>query len=935
MVDEALLNTYYAQYAAKRQSKIVEAKHFKKPFVLTEDFIDQTIEFIKKDSSLSDEMVEALRRRIKSSDEFEQDAGEALLGDYEHTDWYLKDNYELRPYWDRYFNYLKTNNPQFSSPNNKLDSDTNNIVNLLGDPQTQSPFAVRGLVMGDVQSGKTGTYIGVICKAVDAGYRVIILLTGTTESLRRQTQSRVDNGFIGFDPVKGKYIGAGETKIRRALPRSLTSTASDYTGNNIDKNTSAKVERFDSTPLVFVCKKNTKVLTKIIGGLRRLNTDQLHSKIDAPLLLIDDEADNASINTSKPEDDPTRINDNIRTLLSLFKQSSYVGFTATPFANVFITPEKDKLGNDDLFPKDFIYTLNAPSNYFGPMSVFGNHAKYKNCLVYLDDFEDNQDRFIYKHKKDWDGDKLFPSFYDAIITFCLTNVIKDLRALHGNPEFRGDLTSDRSMLINMSRFIDVQTKIEAIAKDFFKDILSSFKLFGQREGSEMKEPNVAEVYGVWKKQFEGKVEFEWKDIRRNFYDSNKSVKIMVVNSRSKSGIDYESHKDTGLRVIAVGGLALSRGLTLQGLIVSYFFRNTMTYDVLMQMGRWFGYHDRDADLIRIWITRLSAKWYGEIAEAIQLLRSDISRMIEKKKTPYQFGVRVRNDSDELGITAPNKMRNTLDRAEKRSYYGDVFENTYLSSDPDVAKKNWDAVNELCKVLINKDLSVPKPYYRNINKKFILDLLNSIEFGRVSPMFDKEQISHFINTENDPILNEWDVMLFDRSKDDDGASYDEEIFLQYTLSNGQVVHPIQRYLSVTSDGSIAVSGKNSRVGSKSDTSYGLTRIEKQSAEEAWKESQDKSPSNKTYLIEGRNPLLIVYFIIPRIGSLDQGSESYSESIRAFLSQTHPGQGLVAFSVAIPRKEGATNDESHLYKVNRDADYYVKEGYKDEDNESAEE
>lgn len=293
------------------------------------------------------------------------------------------------------------------------------IMSYIGDPGESEGFSIRGLVVGDVQSGKTSNYLGLVTKAADAGYRVIIILTGTIEGLRRQTQERVEEGFVGYDVTNAMDVGVGRGD---KTPKLFTSRLKDFVADD-DQNTNIRISNYPSEPMVFVLKKNASVLKKLYSSLKNINTTKQYQKINAPLLLIDDEADNASINTRKADEDPTKINKNIRSILSLFTKSSYIGFTATPFANVFISYDSDdEMLRDDLFPRDFIYSLKAPSNYCGSRKYF---FESNNNVRYIEDGDETL--FPMKHKKDWCGEKLFDSLYSSINTFFIANAIRDIR----------------------------------------------------------------------------------------------------------------------------------------------------------------------------------------------------------------------------------------------------------------------------------------------------------------------------------------------------------------------------------------------------------------------------------------------------------------------------------------------------------------------------
>ncbi len=594
--------------------------------------------------------------------------GESIVSDYEQDSWYDDRKLEIEPtFWLRYRNYL-IDEKNFS-PNvvTTLGEETldGKLMNYIIDPETETsqPLLRRGLIIGDVQSGKTSTYIGFMCKAADAGYKVFILLTGTTEPLRKQTQERVEEGFIGIDMSSdngGKRVGVGMDN-NPIMAWSMTSRKNDFTGNS-DKNVIPLVNAIGSknNAVVFVIKKNTTTLTKLKDWLVTLNAT--NGEIDLPMLMIDDEADNASIHTGKNKEDPTKINRLIRELLNVFTKANYVGFTATPFANVFIDPEKtDTMLNQDLFPEDFIVALPTPSNYIGAEKIFEKDGEYHSQLIYIND-AGNEEKdgfpFYFLHKKEWQDD-LPESLTDAIYTFYLANALRDLR---------GDKNTHRSMLINISRFVKVQKyikeEVEAIHTVAYHAV--KFNLSTDTKES-MKNPVLRRIYNNWETHYSN-TEVSWSDIASILYKSISDIQIRVVNSsRSSEHLEYPQNK--GIRVIAIGGLALSRGLTLEGLIISYFYRNTSTYDVLMQMGRWFGYRKGYEDLFRIWIHKASADWYAEISEATRMLKEDMHIMHENDQKPREFGIRVRNDSKELQITAYNKMRNAIDEFEILSYFG--------------------------------------------------------------------------------------------------------------------------------------------------------------------------------------------------------------------------------------------------------------------------
>lgn len=325
---------------------------------IKERTIDEKIEELRclpTFSGLSDIEVENVRAEIKSEFSIKLDQG-SLIQEKGHEKWFLDKKTLLdMKYWERYKKYLLNDKGFSVKVVNVMDDILDKLTDLLGDPSRDVAYSRRGLIIGDVQSGKTANYLGLICKAVDAGYKVVVLMTGTIEKLRKQTQMRVDEGFVGADSdamVKmlenGQVIGVGkyDSSIR---PMVLTSTADDFKQQNAN-NLGFDLRNING-PVIFVVKKNSSILKRLNKWLTTFNQNG-QQKIRQSILMIDDEADNASVNTNKDEDSPTAINGQIRDLVSKFEKSSYVGFTATPFANIFIDPDSyDAMLEEDLFPK--------------------------------------------------------------------------------------------------------------------------------------------------------------------------------------------------------------------------------------------------------------------------------------------------------------------------------------------------------------------------------------------------------------------------------------------------------------------------------------------------------------------------------------------------------------------------------------------------------
>lgn len=577
--------------------------------------------------------------------------GDIIYDDYELRKWYFNETVEDNYFWERYYRYLKEQGSIDDKSINLLHEKTlPDIMNCLYNPKEEfdGKRLKRGLIIGDVQSGKTATYSGLICKAADAGYKVVILLAGITESLRQQTQERIDEGIVGYTirkvnkQIREGRVGVGkDNKQRRAS--SFTTCVKDFVkGSNLISTTLSE----HNSLVLFVVKKNVSVLTKLHDWLKNQNMDVRTNSINHPMLLIDDEADNASVNTKKDNTDPTKTNAIIRKICNLFQTANYVGFTATPFANVFIDPDSvDSMKNADLFPEHFIYTLPTPSSYIGADKIFHKDKEYYRNLRFITDIEEpdytsyeykedskenidelNRGTFYYRHTKEWNG--ILPnSLKESIYCYYLANVVRDLRG-HG--------TKPRSMLINMSRFVKVQCVIKEHVAKIQDNFIRTIKYnFDEDSSKNVRLSLYKELEQIWNKHFDNVTDISFTDVIKKkhllgaVYDIETDIpkmEIIVVNGSSASKLDYKSNPS--LRVIAIGGLALSRGLTLEGLLVSYFYRNTATFDVLMQMGRWFGYRPHYDDLFQIWISQASATWYREVAIAATELKTDIRKMFD-------------------------------------------------------------------------------------------------------------------------------------------------------------------------------------------------------------------------------------------------------------------------------------------------------------------
>ena len=800
-------------------------------------------------SKMTQEEIDEVRAVIKSEFSIKLDKG-VLIEEKGHDKWFLaaKSQLEMK-YWERYKKYLLTDKGFSSNVVNTMDDVLDTLTDLLGDPRRDISYKRRGLIIGDVQSGKTANYTGLICKAVDAGYKVIVLLTGTIEKLRQQTQQRIDEGFVGADSdammkmkEDGQIIGVGkyDSSVR---PMVLTSTTDDFKAQNAN-NLGFDLRNING-PVIFVLKKNSSILKRLNKWLKTFNQNG-ENAINHSILVVDDEADNASINT-KSEEEPTAINAQIRELLKMFSKSSYVGFTATPFANIFIDPDNyNSMVAEDLFPKDYIYSLNAPSNYIGARNIFDEEGNANHMIVTINDdlsYSSSIANILpLRHKSVTLINEIPNDLKKAIATFVLANVIEDLRGMNSN---------HRSMLINVSRFTYVQNRVSELTNDFLKNLQNACRLYCKMEEDVALQNEYISLLKDTYEEIYHKAEYDWYDVQQALHSACASIIVQTVNQQNGKNLSYDAYKD-GLRIIAVGGMSLSRGLTLEGLVVSYFYRNSKMYDTLMQMGRWFGYRKGYSDLCRIWMSTESIEWYRHISQATDELREEIKRYEDTGLTPMDFGLRVRSDITSLIVTARNKMRSTESRECAISLSGVYLETPEIYLDKDKNERNKLAITEFADELIKLGYSLDsenntKYGFKNIPMNLLVEFLDKLEISPKNEQFNTNAIMKFIKGYRGKELKEWDIYFAT------GQSSKEIDF-----GNGIVYkHPVRGF-SVENGGKILkMSASKRRLGTSSDARYGMGQAEYEKLKERIKK---KNIPQKDYFINvDRNPLLFIYAV----------------------------------------------------------------------------
>lgn len=757
------------------------------------------------------------------------------------------------------------------------------------------------MVVGHVQSGKTANYIGLINKAADAGYKLIIVIAGIHNNLRNQTQKRIDEGFIGRNSSPqftdaSQLIGVAKFGSTR-IPVTFTNSARDF-----NKQTAGQVGlgiNVLSEPAVLVIKKNTSTLKNITQWLKSHSLSGAMQLVDAPMLLIDDEADNASIDISKNTEIASRINGQIRELLSLFHRSCYVGYTATPFANIFIDPETEhEMIGADLFPRDFIISLDAPSNYFGATSIFSGDPS----TSVVREITDNEDLLPLRHKNHHPVEELPESLLDAIHTFVLTCAIKLVRRID---------VRHNSMLVNASRFTSVQSELRNVIHLHVKTLERRIRYGLNAKGDEW----IQRLESTFHEEFPGLKE-TWIEVKESLREAISLVEVVEVNSRSSDSLRYTEHEGSGYSVIAIGGFSLSRGLTLEGLTVSYFLRNSMMYDTLMQMGRWFGFRPDYEDLCRLWMAPEAEGWYEHITESIEELRRELRQMEKAGLTPKDFGLKVRSHPDTLIVTARNKMGSSARVKVRIGLADQLIETSKLRGGmSDIRANRALAANFVTQV---RQTSIYDPHrsdgnhlWTKVPAQIVMDFVGGFQNHEASLLTSTGPVTDFIQQRINGQLAEWDVVLISKTRVDDSTRVDN------LFGPDLSVNCEERTLGRKSDGRILFVSSKQRVASRGDEKIGLTIEQVRQVEQQYRDDGNKLNKNGLYNYPDsiyrnvrQRPLLMLH-LIRLLDSKQRGDEHRNPDSGIAKAPDVP---VIAWGISFPKQREDDTNETVEYVVN---------------------
>ena len=615
-----------------------------------------------------------------------------------------------------------------------IDDASNEVVALLENPSQDGQFSGRGLVVGHVQSGKTANMTAVIAKALDAGYDTVIVLAGLTNKLRHQTQVRLFNDIVSRNPMHWQPL----------------------TSNQIDEDFVAPpgggfLSHTDKAQLAVV-KKNVSPLSelkKAVGATIPLALSRLR------VLIIDDECDQASVNSSTGELQISAINQHIRELLSLLPRASYVGYTATPFANVLINPyAKDGEELDDLYPKDFITALPRPATYFGAEQLFGREPSNADepgpgdegldMIRTVPDEEADLLQPPSKHAVDEFQPDMVPSLEDAILYFLACCAAR--RA-------RGDADQHMTMLVHTSVYVVMHNQLAALIRGWRGKHAACLSGRTGRVTRRLEELWSSERNRI-PADITASPPVKLPEIIEHLPEVLEGVEVAVENGSSEDRIDYGGKPRT---YIVIGGSILARGLTLEGLMVSYFLRSSTQYDTLLQMGRWFGYRARYEDLPRIWTTEDLKLRFRALAGIEDEIRSDIAQYRLQDLTPMDAAVRIRTIPG-MAITGAAKMRHASQCAI--SFWG-AHRQTFRYNHRDRAwlQRNWKAGAELvglAEALGCRDTtSADRKLWLDVPKTSIISFFETYQTHDTHADLAERFIVGFLNSE-DARLDRWNI-----------------------------------------------------------------------------------------------------------------------------------------------------------------------------------
>ncbi|MGG0836971.1 Z1 domain-containing protein [Bacillus paralicheniformis] len=776
----------------------------------------------------------------------------------ENNPWFENTHPTYSYFWPRYEKYLREIKGWSGDTVETIDVATNDILKSIGNPKSTKKFDKRGLVLGHVQSGKTANFTGLINKAFDVGYKLVIVLAGMHNDLRAQTQLRLEREVVGtVDRITGEKQGVALVKTGGTQIETWTTVQDDISTNN-----AIGIKNLDK-PILLVVKKQKDVLTRLIDLLKN---SIKHSEVRPPALIIDDEADQASVDASgKNTIDPSKINRFIRELISLFSQKSYVGYTATPFANLLIKADVDhnEVGKD-LYPKDFVIALPKPNGYCGPDEYFNTTGYMEDNKPMFIRYLDSEDITVLENMRTKDNADLFSkvpkSMQKAIFSFLLSASIRNLR---------GQINDHNSMLIHTSRLTDVQNSMCSVIKEFYKklsnDLIYNSKSEYITKLQELYEDDFLEVQSSLESSQQFRM-LAWEDIYKQIKVVAGKVEVMEINGESEDVLEYDKYKENGLYVIAIGGNKLSRGLTLEGLTVSYYYRGSSMYDTLMQMGRWFGFRNGYMDLCRIYTSPEIAENFQYLAVVMSELRKEFETFEKENVTPEAYAIRMKAHHT-MTVTSPAKMGTA---ESPINYTGTMQQTRSFEKTKEFYMNNMEATVQFINSIEQefKTIITDTKYHiaKDIPSHIIIDFLRNYKTISSARIVNSKKIADYINEMNEKnLLDKFNVAVVDITK--------RTLNSRIAIENG--VTPWKVNLGKLSIESAVIRSIDQDDKGNSIVDLGAIVAANQEFIDIENRTTDKKANIN--LRANENPLLLVYPLHPQVKSFKKLNVDFHENL----------------------------------------------------------
>jgi Z1 domain len=842
-----------------------------------------------------------VRAEILREQNFTLMPARTIVADSQRADWLAGLDRSNWHYWPTLRQFLLSTKGWDSTAVRSLDDSSDRILRQLAAPGDER-FDIRGLVLGFVQSGKTANYTALAAKAADAGYRLVVVLSGIDNGLRLQTNVRLKHELIGYPDNRSDAV-----RLPPMGQQWHEFTREDLHGD-FRPGFANHAALQGTQPVLLVVKKNGAVLRRLLAWLDEAPAEVRQT---IPLLVVDDEADQASVDTrgsyQTDDDDPPNadyeepavINGLIRDLLRQFQRRAYVAYTATPYANILIPHDAadPRVGND-LYPKDFIIDLPRPAGYFGAEEIFGRlDSEAGEHVGGMDIVEEVSDEDLVALEQGQTPESL----RRAIIDFVLAGAARSAR---------GQGEAPATMLIHTSQRILVQAHLRGLVGDIFGEVRDEWR-YQRRHGimDRLRERWNSEFRRVTRGTHADR-DCEFNAIQKFIGPFLEAVQVREINSASGEVLDYQ--REPSLKAIAVGGNRLSRGLTLEGLMVSYFVRRSVTYDTLMQMGRWFGFRGGYEDLTRIYTTAELESWFADLALVEHRLREDIAIYETEGLTPREVGMRIWQHPT-MQVTSRLKRRFATDVTLAQSYSLSL-EQTFkfplrrLDDLAVQAEANRIAVRDFVEVLLQPDApssdSDKGPVWTGVSPESVIQFLQDYRVDDQARSISTQLICAYITRMNEVgELVRWTVAVRARESRDATLGVTD-----WKLPGGEV--PMISRSRIGETDSVGV------ITSPGDEAVGLPSALRQRAAEliAAAKAADKKKSDNSAAREVRPPaegLLLLYPISRKSGRGRDKAEGGKNRRPLYDNPDDPrAHDLVGVAISFPKSPQPQTVQAYL-------------------------